>query len=40
MNYAVYVEGRGRNVLTSSKLLAERIVPKMLADLGIEIKEK
>ena len=40
MNYAVYVEGRGRNVLTSSELLAERIIPKMLTDLGIEIKEK
>ena len=38
MNYAVYVEGRGRNVLTSSKLLAERMVPKMLTDLGIDIK--
>lgn len=35
MNYAVYVEGRGRNVLTSSKILAERLVPKMLADLGL-----
>lgn len=38
MNYAVYVEGRGRNVLTSSKLLAERLVPKMLTDLGFKMK--
>lgn len=39
MNYAAYVEGRGRNVLTSSELLAERIIPKMLTDLGVEIKK-
>jgi hypothetical protein len=33
MNYAAYVE-TSRNVLTSSELLAERLVPKMLKDLG------
>lgn len=38
MNYAVYVEGRGKNVLTSAKLLAERLVPQMLEQLGFTIK--
>lgn len=38
MNYAVYVEGRGMNVLTSAKLLADRLVPQMLEQLGFTIK--
>ncbi len=38
MNYAVYVEGRGKNVLTSAKLLADRLVPQMLEQLGFTIK--
>lgn len=33
MNYAVYVEARGYNVLTSSELLAERELPGLLNDL-------
>lgn len=31
--YALYVEAKGFNVITSSKLLAEEIVPKILQDL-------
>lgn len=38
MNYAVYVEGRGLNVLTSAGLLADRLVPQMLKQLGFTIK--
>ena len=38
MNYAFYVEATGRNVLTSAELLAERIVPEMLKELGFKIK--
>lgn len=38
MNYAVYVEGRGKNVLTSATLLADRLVPQMLEQLGFTIK--
>lgn len=37
MNYAVYVEAKNFDVLTSAELLAERIVPKMLRDLGFKI---
>lgn len=37
MNYAVYVEAKNYDVLTSAELLAERIVPKMLRDLGFKI---
>jgi hypothetical protein len=40
MNYAVYVEGRGKNVLSSSELLAERIVPQMLEQLGFIVRKK
>ncbi len=40
MNYAVYVEGRGLNVLTSAELLAGRAVPSMLEQLGFTIKQK
>ena len=37
MNYAVYVEGRGRNVLTSAELLADRLVPQILEQLGLKV---
>ena len=40
MNYAVYVEGRGKNVLSSSELLAECIVPQMLEQLGFIVRKK
>ena len=40
MNYAVYVEGRGKNVLSSAELLAERMVPQMLEQLGFVAKKK
>ena len=33
MNYGVYVEARGYNVLTSSELLAERELPGLLNDI-------
>lgn len=36
MSYAVYVEGRGRNVISSAELLAGRLVPRMLETLGFE----
>lgn len=34
MNYASYVSAKGYNVLDSSELLADRLVPKMLKQLG------
>ena len=34
MNYASYVSAKGYNVLDTSELLAERLVPQMLRDLG------
>ncbi len=40
MSYAIYVEGRGKNVLTSAELLAERVVPDMLQQLGFTVKKK
>ena len=40
MNYAVYVEGRGKNVLSSAELLAERLVPQMLEQLGFIVRKK
>lgn len=40
MNYAVYVEGRGKNVLSSAELLAERMVPQMLEQLGFIARKK
>lgn len=40
MNYAVYVEGRGYNVLTSAELLAGRLVPQMLEQLGFIVSNK
>lgn len=35
MKYAIHVSNKGYNVLESAELLAEKLVPKMLADLGI-----
>lgn len=35
-NYAAYVEARGLNVLNSSELLAQRLVPRMLKKLGLQ----
>jgi hypothetical protein len=36
MNYASYVSAKGYNVLDSSELLAEKLVPKMLSKLGFK----
>lgn len=38
MNYATYVEARGRNVLSSAEHLAERELPKMLEKLINNVK--
>jgi hypothetical protein len=38
MKYATYVSAKGYNVLDSSELLAEKLVPQMLEQLGIEFK--
>lgn len=38
MNYAAYVEARNYNVLTSAELLAEKLVPKILTQIGFEVK--
>ena len=35
MNYATYVSAKGKDVLDSSELLAEKLVPQMLKKLGI-----
>lgn len=35
MNYASYVSAKGLDVLDSSELLAERLIPKMLKQLGL-----
>lgn len=35
MKYAAYVSAKGYNVLDSAELLAQKIVPQMLAQLGI-----
>ena len=35
MNYAAYVEAKGFDVLASSEMLAEKIIPPMLQKLGI-----
>lgn len=37
MSYAVYVEARGKNVLTSAELLAGRVVGQMLVELGFKV---
>lgn len=36
MNYAAYVSAKGRDVLDSAELLAERLVPQMLKQLGLK----
>lgn len=36
MEYASYVEAKGYDVLTSSEMLAEREVPKLLSKLGLD----
>lgn len=38
MNYATYVEAKGKNVLTSAEHLAERELPRMLENLISNIK--
>lgn len=38
MNYAAYVEARNYNVLTSAELLANKLVPQIMKQLGFEIK--
>ena len=37
MNYAVYVEARGLNVLSSAELLAESLTPQLLKAVGFKI---
>lgn len=36
MNYAKYVEAIGLNVLDSSEILAKKLVPQILRDLGLK----
>lgn len=38
MNYAVYVEAKGYNVLTSAELIAEQLVPQLMKKLGFTVK--
>jgi len=38
MNYAAAVEARNLNVLTSAELLAERLVPQLLRQIGFIVK--
>ena len=38
MSYAAYVEARNYNVLTSSELLANKLVPQIMKQLGFEMK--
>mgnify|MGYP000866501478 CR=1 FL=1 len=38
MNYATYVEAKGRDVLASAEILAQRNLPKVLSDLVKDIK--
>lgn len=35
MDYAVYVEAKGYNVLNSAEILAKKLVPQMLKELGL-----
>lgn len=37
MNYAAYVKKRGYDVIDSSELLAEQLVPQMLRELGLKV---
>jgi hypothetical protein len=39
MNYALYVESRGRDVVTSAELLAKQELPRMLEQLKNDINE-
>lgn len=39
MNYAVYLESKGRDVLTSAEILAKKELPRMLNDLISDIKD-
>ena len=39
MNYALYVESKGYNVLSSAEHIAERELPRMLENLISKIKE-
>lgn len=39
MNYALYVESRGRDVIASAEQLAERELPRMLEKLVDNIKK-
>lgn len=38
MNYAAYVETRGYDVITGSELLAEKLAPRILKQLGFNVK--
>lgn len=38
MNYAAHVEATGRNVVTSAELLAEKLVPQILKEIGFKVK--
>lgn len=38
MNYAAYVEAMGYNVITSAELLAEKLVPSLMKQLGFDKK--
>ena len=40
MNYASYVAGRGYDVLTSAELLAKRLVPQLLEQIGFKLSSK
>lgn len=37
MNYASYVAGKGFNVLDSAELLAEKLVPQLLSQMGFKL---
>ena len=39
MNYALHVESRGRDVIASAEQMAERELPRMLAELSRNIKQ-
>ena len=39
MNYASYVSAKGYNVLDGSELLADKLVPQMLEQLGLKYKQ-
>lgn len=37
MNYAAYVEARNYNVITSAELLANKLVPQIMKQLGFKL---